>query len=164
VTAAILLVGAGVCLGMALLTLASAVEAGLGWRPRAILALPAPVRRFLAGAAATAVIAGIAGPATADEAYPGWAPAVPAAVPVEQPSTPVELHAESTAPAPHVHVVQRGESLWRITAKLLGPDASDSAIAAAWPTIYEANRGVIGSNPGLILPGQTLVIPQEVAA
>ena len=166
-TAVILFVGAGVCLGLALLTLASIMESALGWRPRALTALPAPVRRFLAGAAATAAITGIAGPATADEAYPGWTPTVPAVVTVEEPDPPVELHAESAAAAPHashVHVVKRGESLWRITAQLLGPDATDAAIAAAWPAIYEANRTIIGSDPGLILPGQALTIPDEVAA
>lgn len=28
-----------------------------------------------------------------------------------------------------------------------------------WPTIYEANKAIIGSNPDLIYPGQVLVIP-----
>ncbi len=28
-----------------------------------------------------------------------------------------------------------------------------------WPTIYEANREIIGSNPNLIFPGQVFVIP-----
>jgi nucleoid-associated protein YgaU len=29
-----------------------------------------------------------------------------------------------------------------------------------WPKIYHANRGVIGTDPNLILPGQRLVIPE----
>ena len=157
-------------------------------------------------------------PANADEVYPGWVPASPAAsaspsalasptpqpgspslspspaatlAPVAEPAPPAEpapfeLHAESAAgplddggastghdvapgsitaqAAPGVHVVVRGESLWRITAELLGPDASNSAIASAWPVIYQANRSLIGENPGLIQPGQRLTIPQEVAA
>ena len=62
------------------------------------------------------------------------------------------------------HVVERGESLWRIAADLLGPDASDADIARAWPLIYQANRATIGDDPGLILPGQELAIPQGVTA
>ena len=93
----------------------------------------------------------------------------------------VELHAESAAgpadgtsaepdaepartkPA-ETHVVVRGESLWRIAAEVLGPNATDAEIARAWPLIYRANRETIGGDPGLIFPGQQLTIPQEVAA
>jgi LysM repeat protein len=209
VAAAVLLAGAGAAFGVALLTIAALAESLLGWRPRAIGALPAPPRSFLAGSLGVALAAGIAVPASADEAYPGWAPAVspsspsgptlssptpspsPSAVVVaspvptvalspapaaptttvpEAPVPTVELHAESAAPpvAEHVHVgthvVVRGESLWRIAAELLGPDASNAQIARAWPLIYQANRATIGDDPSLILPGQELTIPQEVAA
>lgn len=97
----------------------------------------------------------------------------------------VELHAESWAPAltepasgrptsgatagaaaGHsrvTHVVVPGESLWSITRDALASGASDAAIAAAWPLIYAANHDLIGPEPGLILPGQELVIPAEVA-
>ena len=33
-------------------------------------------------------------------------------------------------------------------------------IARAWPVIYQANLDTIGDDPGLILPGQHLTIPQ----
>lgn len=206
VAAAVLLAGAGAAFGVALLTIAALAESLLGWRPRAIGALPAPARRFLAGSLGVALAAGIAVPASADEAYPGWAPAIspsaaagptlspatpspspsavvavspaPIAPPTTAPSTAppsaagptVELHAESAAPPiagrahAHTHVVVRGESLWRITAQLLGPDASNAQIARAWPLIYQANRATIGDDPALILPGQELTIPQGVAA
>ena len=215
VVAAVLLAGAGAALGVAVLTAAALAESLLGWRPRATAALPAPVRRFLIGSVAAALVAGVAVPASADEVYPGWAPAVatsPSASPSPTPGPtlevaaaspspspvvtaaadpPVELHAESAAgplpetherrtaeaprPAPaagleatpdqnSVHVVARGESLWRIAAELLGPEATNAQIAEAWPAIYEANRALIGADPGLILPGQELTIPQEVAA
>lgn len=55
--------------------------------------------------------------------------------------------------------VQRGDSLWRITARHLGADATDAEIAAAWPQLYEENRAVIGANPSLIHAGQVLSIP-----
>lgn len=205
VVAAVSLTGAAACLGLAVLALAALVESALGWRPRALGALPAPLRRFLVGSVAAAVLAGMAAPATAEESYPGWAPAVPVAsaspsptatAPAPSPSPSpvvteepvVELHDESfagpidekpeqpTAPAPRgdeapsaptsagSHTVERGDSLWRITAELLGPDASNAAIADAWPLIYQANRSTIGDDPGLILPGQQLTIPKEVAA
>lgn len=109
---------------------------------------------------------------------PSPSPVVTLAPAVDPPAV-VELHAESAAPplpdrhaarpgqgdhASAVHVVARGESLWRIAAEQLGPHASDAAIARAWPLIYQANRSTIGNDPGLILPGQLLTIPNEVAA
>jgi nucleoid-associated protein YgaU len=196
VAAAVLLSGAAAATEVALLTLAALAESVLGWRPRAIGALPAPVRRFLVGSVAAALAAGVAVPASADEVYPGWAPAVamsaspsptlitaspspsPSPGGTTSPDPVVELHAES-APGPlpadedsrpsrpargTVHVVERGESLWRIAAEVLGPEASDAAIARAWPLIYQANRDTIGNDPGLILPGQALTIPEEMAA
>jgi nucleoid-associated protein YgaU len=63
-----------------------------------------------------------------------------------------------------VHVVQRGESLWRIAASALGPHASDGDIARAWPQIYAANKPLIGSDPGLIFAGQRLTIPADLGA
>ena len=56
--------------------------------------------------------------------------------------------------------VQRGDSLWRITAAHL-PGASNTEIAAAWPRWYEANREVIGADPDLIHPGQVLRLPTD---
>lgn len=61
------------------------------------------------------------------------------------------------------YVVERGDSLWRITKGLLGPDATDAEIAQAWPELYEVNRSVIGSNPSLIYAGQVLQLPGSLA-
>lgn len=60
--------------------------------------------------------------------------------------------------------VERGDSLWRITAGLLPADASDGDIAAAWPLLYRENREVIGDNPSLIHPGQELTIPSGLSS
>jgi hypothetical protein len=60
-------------------------------------------------------------------------------------------------------VVRPGDSLWALVAAELGPDATDSALAARWPQWYAANRGVIGPDPDLILPGQVLRIPGHIA-
>lgn len=81
-----------------------------------------------------------------------------------QAETPETETPEAETPAASIHVVVRGESLWRIAAELLEPSAPDAAIARAWPLIYQANRSVIGDDPSLILPGQELTIPSEVGA
>lgn len=54
---------------------------------------------------------------------------------------------------PESYEVRKGDTLWHIAQKTLG--AGDQ-----WPRIYELNQEVIGPNPNLIYPGQTLVIPQ----
>ncbi|HEY0120135.1 MAG TPA: hypothetical protein VGC04_15265 [Cellulomonas sp.] len=56
-------------------------------------------------------------------------------------------------------VVLRGDTLWAIAARHLPPGASDAEVAAAWPAWYAANATTIGSDPGLILPGQVLAVP-----
>lgn len=56
-------------------------------------------------------------------------------------------------------IVARGDCLWDIAARALGPDARNADIAAAWPRWYEANRGVVGADPDLIQPGMVLRPP-----
>jgi len=56
-------------------------------------------------------------------------------------------------------VVLRGDSLWEIAARQLGPAATDAQIAAEWPRWWAANRDVIGPDPNVILPGQRLRPP-----
>lgn len=57
-----------------------------------------------------------------------------------------------TQEAAKSHTVVSGECLWNIAKKYYG-DGSQ------YTKIYNANKGVIGSNPSLIKPGQKLVIP-----
>jgi LysM repeat protein len=105
----------------------------------------------------------------------GWQPANPsvesqAAVPPPVPSPPATdalldgLPGEEPAPATAHYTVERGDSLWKITATFMGGKPSDAAIAATWPLLYDANREVIGTNPSLIHPGQVLTIPEKVRA
>lgn len=68
------------------------------------------------------------------------------------------------APDAHEYTVERGDSLWKITAELMGGSPSDAAVANTWPLLYDANRDVIGANPSLIHPGQVLTIPDGVRA
>ena len=56
-------------------------------------------------------------------------------------------------------VVRRGDSLWDIAARHLGPDASAAEVAVEWPRWHHANRDVIGADPDLLIPGQRLVPP-----
>lgn len=76
----------------------------------------------------------------------------PEAAPTPPPAT------EAPA-APERHVVVAGESMWSITADLLGPGATAEQIVDSWPQLYEANRGTIGSDPNLIVIGQELTLP-----
>lgn len=136
---------------------------------------------------ATASVTGAAVPALAAPAGPGISvsstpvPATavpapplpdldrPAGPPAKQPR-PATLPPPATAPRPppsaaptptdSAVVVHRGDSLWRIAARHLGPGATDVEIAAAWPRWYAANRSVIGPDPDLLLPGQRLSPPR----
>jgi LysM repeat protein len=57
-------------------------------------------------------------------------------------------------------VVQAGDSLWKIAARHLGPNATAPATAIAWQQWYVANRDVVGDDPDRIFPGQRLRPPQ----
>lgn len=80
------------------------------------------------------------------------APAGPAATSAPAPVPPAERHV----------VVERGDSLWRITQEQLGPTADDAAIARAWPELYAANRDTIGADPDHIETGQRLIVPESL--
>ncbi|HEX6920564.1 MAG TPA: LysM domain-containing protein [Actinomycetes bacterium] len=95
---------------------------------------------------------------------PGWTPDRPAAPPRRAAPTGA-LSLVTTTPhraravAEEV-VVRRGDSLWDIAARHLGPDASAADIAAEWPRWYVANRSLVGPDPDLIRPGQRLRPPR----
>jgi hypothetical protein len=59
------------------------------------------------------------------------------------------------------YVVRRGDTLWDIAARHLGPRATAAEIARAWPQWYAANRAAIGPNPHLIHPGLVLQAPAQ---
>lgn len=91
---------------------------------------------------------------------PGWTPERPAA-PTTPPS---QVGLVSTAPGTEQDgdehlVVHRGDTLWAIAARHLGPRASAGEIARAWPRWYAANRDVIGPDPDRLRPGQLLKPP-----
>jgi len=57
-------------------------------------------------------------------------------------------------------LVRRGDTLWAIAARHLGPSATSADIAHEWPLWYQANREEIGADPDLLLPGQVLHPPR----
>jgi len=60
-------------------------------------------------------------------------------------------------------VVRRGDTLWSIAARHLGPAATTPEISAAWHRWFAANRQVIGDDPNAISPGQVLRPPAAQA-
>jgi nucleoid-associated protein YgaU len=146
-------------------------------------ATPRAWRPVLALAFGAGLVAGAAIPATAFEGAGGggigWVPdATPVAsavalapsphvTPPGSPAVdvPQALDRDESSPTPSdgTYVVKRGDSLWRITEALIGPGASVEQIAQAWPHLYQANRGVVGSDPSLIFAGQSLQVPASLA-
>lgn len=134
---------------------AAALGGSLALGTASLGASPAPT-------AASAVHSTVAATAASDPASPS-----PSHPPDRPPSPPGDVGLVSSAPAParpsvdaHV-VVQRGDSLWAIAARHLGPHAGAGEIAHAWQRWYAANRDVIGDDPDLIRPGQLLVPPPD---
>lgn len=151
-------------LGTTLLVLGAASRAA-GRRWRAVEAAgarltPRLLRRALV-VGLGAGLSGLAAPALADTPPTlGWqvtegTTATTDAVPV------ADVH---PAAAPRAVVVRPGDCLWSIAAAHLPAGADDAAIARAWPAWYAANAETIGPDPGLVLPGQRLVVPDEVDA
>ncbi len=60
-------------------------------------------------------------------------------------------------------VVRRGDCLWTLAARHLGPGASPARVAAQWPRWWQANRARIGADPDLLLPGTRLRVPSPTA-
>ncbi len=63
--------------------------------------------------------------------------------------------------APQTYRVRPGDTLWGLAAKRLPASSSPAAITRAWQRWYAANRREIGPDPGLLLIGELLDIPQE---
>ncbi len=89
---------------------------------------------------------------------PDWLPPRPPATAPADRDPLLMSCSRSAGEAPQV-VVRRGDSLWSIAARQLGPDADPATIAAAVPRWHAANRAVIGPNPNLLQVGQVLTAP-----
>lgn len=164
----------------------TATTAGLvrGRTPRAGGGL---ARQVVLVACGAAVVAGVSGPAVAGQGagadrlaglpMPDRATAGSATVgtPDARPAPTLRLAAPTSAqqPAPAVAdradgrdasagdvvVVRVGDSLWSIAASRLPRSAGVGEVDRAWRAVYAANRAEVGSDPGLIQPGQRLHLP-----
>ncbi len=90
---------------------------------------------------------------------PSWSPE-----PQPQPPKPVGRPAlrkalAGTASEADIVVVLRGDTLWSIAARHLGPAATVADIEIEWHRWLAANHPVIGDDADLILPGQLLRPP-----
>lgn len=85
-------------------------------------------------------------------ALPGHQAAELAAVP----SVPVVADARR-------YVVRPGDSLWQV-AQRCHPTATAGALSALWPAWYAANRELVGPDPDVLRPGQTLQVPESGCA
>jgi hypothetical protein len=118
----------------------------------------APTEAALPSPGFTATSDAPADDAPADDA-PGWVPTRPVHRP--QPSAALVVTGHVRHEDSEV-VVHRGDTLWGIVARQLGPHASDAEVAHAWPRWWAANRQVIGDEPDLIKPGQVLHAPDSL--
>ncbi len=102
---------------------------------------------------------------------PGWVPSPPPRPAAAGPASLVELvssgavrrDAGANAGEDEL-VVRRGDTLWAISARALGPGASDAEIAAEWPRWWQRNKPAIGANPDLLIPGTRLAAPTSAPA
>jgi nucleoid-associated protein YgaU len=72
--------------------------------------------------------------------------------PAGPPGPVTTLPAITPAPSHQYHIVVSGDNLTRI--------ANEFGVPGGWQTLYAWNRGVVGSNPNLIYPGQKLLVKQ----
>ncbi len=138
--------------------LGAGLGVGLGTAP-AVAAAGATTARATAHAATTGSAPTPPDPRWAPDPDPRWVPEPPRVRP--QPDIARVTAAPTRAPSAaegHV-VVRRGDSLWVIAARHLGPGATDREVAAEWPRWFAENRAVIGPDPDLIRPGQLLRAP-----
>jgi len=86
-----------------------------------------------------------------------------ASSPAPSGTAPAITRAAAQRPPRHMTVVVRpGDSLWRLAREhVAAAHPTDRQVAAAWPRWYAANRAVIGTDPGLIRPGERLRVPQD---
>jgi nucleoid-associated protein YgaU len=96
---------------------------------------------------------------------PGWIPSRPSSKPSKAAVADVAPVAAAARrprvdPADEI-VVRRGDTLWEVASRHLGPGATDGEIALDWPHWFAANRAVIGSDPDHLVPGQRLRAPDR---
>lgn len=100
-------------------------------------------------------------PGSADVPMPGWTPERPVGPTRAAEQVRLWGGTRTAGEQPATVVVHRGDDLWSIVARHLGPSASAGRIAEEVPRWHAANRAVIGSDPDLLLVGQVLTAPGQ---
>jgi nucleoid-associated protein YgaU len=104
---------------------------------------------------------------TGADVAPGWVPTPPrarrVAVSTPEPSVVVQPRRRPATAVDDEVVVRRGDSLWGIAARHLGPGSTAAEIAVEWPRWYAANRDLLGRDPDHLVPGTRLRPPDSVA-
>lgn len=116
---------------------------------------PRAFRQLVLAACGTALVLPLtSGAANADTTDPGHSGA-PELAGLPLPDLPIGSGAGREAKLP-TEVVRPGDSLWSISARLIGSDAESAQIANYVADLYALNSHLIGPDPDLILPGTEL--------
>jgi hypothetical protein len=102
---------------------------------------------------------------TGADVAPGWVPTAPQARRVAtsrpDPEVVVQVRRRPATAVDDEVVVRRGDTLWSIAERHLGPGSTTAEIAVEWPRWYAANRGLLGADPDRLVPGTRLRPPDS---
>jgi len=133
--------------------------------------VPGTVRRVVLAACGVTLVGGLGAPAHANDGA-GASPLEGLPLPDRATTTTYVSKVFAQAAPRHdragsrsgpqrtIVVVRPGDTLWAIARADLPADAHDRAVAVRVREIHQANRAVIGTDPGLIRPGQRLRMPR----
>jgi hypothetical protein len=99
---------------------------------------------------------------------PGWVATAPR-TPSTRPADVALVAGQPARPQPgrghdaREVVVRRGDCLWTLAARQLGPDASDAQVSAQWHRWWATNEAAIGRDPDRLDPGTRLLVPARAA-
>jgi nucleoid-associated protein YgaU len=86
----------------------------------------------------------------------------PVAKPVAVPPVTAPQVGGTVAKKAYTFKIARGDTLWRLAKQTLsdtGRSTSNASVVSFVNQLYQHNRGVVGSDPNFIVPGQTIVWP-----
>jgi nucleoid-associated protein YgaU len=106
--------------------------------------------------------------ATSPTVTPGWLPTEPLARPAPRegadPAVVTSSRRRLSASVDGEVVVRRGDTLWSLTERHLGPGATAAQVDRDWRRWYAANRSVLRRGPDHLVPGMRLTPPSPFTA